>query len=212
MRHTYLIAHKINLLRSPVKKYQFIVPLDDGNGNVCFTSKNDHLFSINSFESKEVTEVNHITELAIEVNEVLENFRNKNGDIVTSNIKRYFTSTKGFTRLPYFKTDRLDQIAPLILDTTNMKEKKIRTECNNEKIFFSFDDSVDDKTVIHKILDGLFTWRKSATDGFAIFKDGTLLHSTITDFNTNQPINKPVNKPVNNINILDGFVTMGLWN
>lgn len=208
MRHTYLIVHKINLLRSSVNKYQFIVPLDDTNSNVCFTSKNDHLCCIDSFSSEKLTEIDHITELAIEVNEVLENFRNQYGDIVTTNIKRYFTSKDGFTRLPYFKTNRLQQVAPLIVSAKDMKEKRIKTKCNNEHVFFSFDDSIDDKAVIRKILDGLFSWKKSATDGFAIFKDGTLLHSTITNFNSN----KPISKPVSNINLFDDLVTIGLWN
>ncbi|WP_318482500.1 hypothetical protein [Photobacterium leiognathi] len=186
MKNTYLIVNKTRHNTGDLVNLSFCVPISvDNDDRVEYSEGSIKYLSLPSFDVRD-SEINHyVRAISSELHSLLVNFAiNDDGEIACNNIKHLYKD-KNLRLLPTSTDTDCDAVAvaPTIVSklTDSCKVFSYKRKPKTNTVFFSFSDNEQPESLISIIDTGLSPFKRTNHDGFAVFKNNELIHSTIKE-------------------------------
>ncbi|PSU19798.1 hypothetical protein CTM97_18760 [Photobacterium phosphoreum] len=193
MLNTYLIVNKTRHTTGDLVNLGFCAPisLDTKSGDLIeFSEDSMKYLSLPSFDVRDSEVEFYVRAFSKELHALLTNFAiNDNGIIACNNIVHFFKDQNARI-LPTINKHAFNAklIAPTIVSkmTDSCKVFRYNKKPNNGFVVFSFSDHDQDDSLISIIDSGLSPFRRVNHDGFAVFKNNSMIHSTIAQLSMHE--------------------------
>lgn len=193
MLNTYLIVNKTRHTTGDLVNLAFCAPisLDTKYGDLIeFSEGSIKYLSLPSFDVHDSEVEFYVRAFSKELHALLTNFAiNDNGVIACNNIA-HICKGQNERMLPTINKHAFNTelITPTIVSkmTDSRKVFSYKQKLKNGYVFFSFSDNEQDDSLISIIDSGLSSFKRVNHDGFAVFKNNSMIHSTIAQLSMHE--------------------------